>query len=194
MPRKLCNCRTVKQDTPRGMGIVLSPPSPAPFCATSLSEWWLSWQLGKLGWACSCWAVSISPNLLCLWCTFLSGFLAQFRCRSSFIRLGPASWWPPAMGGIVFWSSLSLRSLLLAISLGWGGNDDICDALFFPSITFLHSEAIQEPKSFTMSRNAGKGERKDCSLISRSTALLIKETVSRQPTSPCLRQALTAGT
>lgn len=80
-------------------------------------------QLGKLGWACSCWAVWISFNLLCLWCTFLSGFLAQFRCRSSSIRLGPASWWPPAMGGIVSWPSLSLQSLLLAISLGWGGND-----------------------------------------------------------------------
>lgn len=62
MPRKLCNCETLKQDTPRGMGIVLSlhtprgmgiglslhtprgmgivlfPPNRAPFCATSFSE------------------------------------------------------------------------------------------------------------------------------------------------------------
>lgn len=75
------------------MGIVLSPPSAAPFCATSFSKWWLSWWLGKLTWACPCWTISISPNLHCLWCTFPSGSLAQHRCGIFFYQVRTSNGW-----------------------------------------------------------------------------------------------------
>lgn len=54
-----------------------------------------------------------------------------------------------------------------------------------PSIPFSHSETFWGSKSiFHTEQLCWEGRRRDCSPISRGTALLIKGTVSRQPTSP----------
>lgn len=49
-----------------------------------------------------------------------------------FYQVWKTSCLSPAAGGVVSWPWLSLRSLHLAISLGWGGNADIGDSLSFP--------------------------------------------------------------
>lgn len=130
------------------MGIVLSPPSAAPFCATSFSKWWLSWWLGKLSWACPCCTISISPNLHCLWCTFPSGSLAQRRCGIFFYQVRTSNGWN---------GFLALWSLHLAVPLGWGGCWHLwCFTFPTPSLFCIQKLSGDPNPSFTLSSYAGK--------------------------------------